>query len=87
MRTLGPCHCTPPLTLRSRFGVRGHVASACSCEDRVLDGPASGVKGSKGTNSLNCIRGEGLKGPHRVSPAGEARASAEYAPALGSECL
>ena len=27
-----------------------------SCEDRVLDGPASGGKGSKGRNELDCIR-------------------------------
>ena len=26
-------------------------------EDRVLDGPASGEKGSKGRNELDCIRG------------------------------
>ena len=29
------------------------------CEDRVLDGPASGDKGSKGMNQLDCIRGKG----------------------------
>ena len=29
------------------------------CEDRVLDGPASGKKGSKGKNQLDCIRDKG----------------------------
>ena len=29
------------------------------CEDRVLEGPASGKKGSKGRNDLGCIRGKG----------------------------
>jgi len=31
------------------------------CEDRVLDGPASGGKGSKGRNELDCIRGKGVR--------------------------
>jgi len=31
------------------------------CEDRVPDGPASGGKGSKGKNSLDCIRGKGVR--------------------------
>ena len=31
------------------------------CEDRVLDGPASGEKGSKGRNELDCIRGKGVR--------------------------
>ena len=35
------------------------------CEDRVLDGPASGGKGSKGGNWLDCIRGKDVSGPHR----------------------
>ena len=33
------------------------------CEGRVLDGPASGGKGSKGRNELDCIRGKGVRGP------------------------
>jgi hypothetical protein len=32
-----------------------------SCDDRDLDGPASGDKGSKGRNELNCIRGKGVR--------------------------
>ena len=38
------------------------------CEDRVLDRPASGNKGSKGRNELDCIRGKGggLSGAYRV---------------------
>ena len=31
------------------------------CEDRVRDGPASGGKGSKGRNSLDCIWGLGFR--------------------------
>jgi len=31
-----------------------------TCEDRVLDGPAS-EKGSKGMNWFNCIRGKGVR--------------------------
>jgi len=31
------------------------------CEDRVLDGPALGEKGSKGRNQLDCIRGKGVR--------------------------
>ena len=30
------------------------------CEDRVLDGPASGRRGNKGRKSLDCIRGKGV---------------------------
>ena len=30
-------------------------------EDRVLDRPASGGKGSKGMNSLDCFRGKGVR--------------------------
>jgi len=30
------------------------------CEDRVLDGPASEEKGSKGRKWLDCIRGKGV---------------------------
>ena len=47
------CAGTPPPTLQQIGG---------GCEDRVLDGPASGVKGSKGGNLLDCIRGKGVKG-------------------------
>jgi hypothetical protein len=32
-------------------------------EDRVLDSPTSGAKGSKGMNQLDCIRGKSRKGP------------------------
>ena len=32
------------------------------CEDQVFDGPASGGKGSKGRNELDCIRGKRHKG-------------------------
>ena len=35
-----------------------------SSEDRVLDGPASGGKGSKGRNELDCIRGKGHEAPY-----------------------
>ena len=31
------------------------------CEDRVQDGPASGGKGSKGRNYLDCIRGKDVR--------------------------
>ena len=31
------------------------------CEDRVLEGPASGGKGSKGRNWLDCIRGKSAR--------------------------
>ena len=31
------------------------------CENRVLDGLASGEKGSKGRNKLDCIRGKGAR--------------------------
>ena len=34
------------------------------CEDRVLDGPASGEKVSKSMNQLDCTRGKGVK--HRI---------------------
>ena len=34
------------------------------CEDRVRDGPASGGKGFKGRNWLDCIRGKRRKGPY-----------------------
>ena len=37
------------------------------CEDRVRDGPASGEKGSKGRNYLDCIRGNGLRQPCYVT--------------------
>ena len=37
-----------------------------SCEDRVRDGPASGGKGSKGRNYLDCIRGNGLHLPEEI---------------------
>ena len=33
-----------------------------ACEDRVLDGPASGEKGSKGGILLDCIRSESREG-------------------------
>ena len=36
------------------------------CEDRVLDGPASGGKGSKGMNLLDGIRGRRRKDPHQI---------------------
>ena len=36
------------------------------CEDRVLEGPASGGKGSKGRNWLDCIRGKRRKGAYPV---------------------
>ena len=36
------------------------------CEDRVRDGPASGKKGSKGRNYLDCIRGNGLHLPEEI---------------------
>ena len=32
---------------------------ATGCEDRILDGPVSGEKGSKGRSLLDCIRGKG----------------------------
>ena len=35
-----------------------------ACEDWVLDGPASGGKGSKGRNQLDCIRGKRRKGSY-----------------------
>ena len=31
------------------------------CEDRILDGPASGGKSSKGRNYLDCIWGKGVR--------------------------
>ena len=36
------------------------------CEVRVLDGPASGGKGSKSRNSLDCIGGKEREGPSRT---------------------
>ena len=36
------------------------IAAKENCEDWVRDGPASGEKGSKGRNYLDCIRGNGL---------------------------
>ena len=40
---------------------------AAICKDQVLDGPASGGKGSNGRNKLDCMRGKG-EGVH-LSPA------------------
>ena len=47
----------PSVRLRAVTGV---------CEDRVRDGPASGGKGSKGRNYLDCIRGNGLHLPEEI---------------------
>ena len=38
--------------------ILGSEAAEGECEDRVLDGPASGGKDSKGRNKLGCIRGK-----------------------------
>ena len=38
------------------------VFSEGGCEDRVLGGPASGGKGCKGGNLIDCIRGKGESG-------------------------
>jgi len=45
----------PALKLRGG----GCNATGANCEDWVLDGPASGEKGSKGRSWLDCIRGKG----------------------------
>ena len=47
-------------------GGLGGVRSAAGrvwagCEDRVLDRPASGGRGSKDRNWLDCIRGRGVR--------------------------
>ena len=35
-------------------GCHEHLPACLLCENRVLDGPASGEKGSKGRNKLDC---------------------------------
>ena len=47
------------------------TAIAVPCEDRVLDGPASGGKGSKGSNQLDRIRGV-CRAPGRCRTGGHA---------------
>jgi len=45
-----------------RFQDSGRPGVGCAaCADRVLDGPASGKKGSNGRNELDCIRGKGVR--------------------------
>ena len=46
---------------------RTRMVAGWQCEDRVLDGLASGGKGANGRNSLDCIRG---KGQRKASPIG-----------------
>ena len=51
-----------PLSESSWSHRRGSITKAPVCEDRVLVGPASEEKGSKGRNELDCIRGKRRKG-------------------------
>ena len=53
------------------------------CEDRVLDGPASWEKGSKGRNWLDCIRGKGVRALRASQPTNIGPASGVFRP--GSE--
>ena len=46
---------------RPEVGPGSLLPRVSPCEDRVLGGPASGEKGSKGRNELDCIRGKGVR--------------------------
>ena len=51
-----------------------------TCEERVLDGPASEEKGSRGKNSLDYIRGEGvMQSLHIALPAHTLRFTSQRA--------
>jgi hypothetical protein len=57
--------CVRPVTVRDVAVEAGQLVSCVTCcEDRVRDGPASGEKGSKGRNYLDCIRGKRRKGTY-----------------------
>jgi hypothetical protein len=49
-----------PCTETPRKESQPQQKRAVTCEDRVLDGPASGEKGSNGSNWLDCIRDKGV---------------------------
>ena len=44
------------------YGTSVHIqVKPGTCEDQVLEGPASGGKGSKFRNQFDCIRGKGVR--------------------------